>query len=76
MFDCENKPNVDFKESEFKKGDVIVRIDGFVRYTVVESDPSSPTYKLEFRYGSGEMGCSELDKEYVDEEYVRIDHET
>jgi len=61
------------RDGEFKVGDVIVRMDGFVRYTVVESDPSSPTYKLEFRHGNGEIGCSELDKEYVDERYVKVD---
>lgn len=61
------------RDGEFKEGDVIVQVGGFLRYRVVESDPDSPAYKLEFRNGSGEIGTSELDKEYIDKDYVRIE---
>lgn len=68
MFDCENKPIVDFKESEFKKGDVIIRINGHIPAEVIGVDEHH--YCVRWMVG----GDSLLWIEDVDKEYVRIDH--
>lgn len=73
MFDCENKPIVDFKESEeseFKKGDVIIRINGHIPAKILRVDEHQ--YYLRWMVG----GDSMLWIDDVDKEYVRIDHET
>jgi hypothetical protein len=60
---------------EFKRGDVIVKIDGNVSYVVTGSFQTALFYELIFPNRNRDVWFkTELDVDYVDSEYVKIDH--
>ena len=61
------------EQCEFKKGDVVVRMDGGDLYSIVRSDPLDKSYGVEFNYAAGEVGRAVRTKEYVDRHYVKVD---
>ena len=64
MFDCENVPIVDFKESEFKKGDVIIPIGGTIPCTILGIDEWHYFVRW-FDAGDSMLWIDDVDREYV-----------
>ena len=58
---------------EFKRGDVIVKIDENISYVVTGSFQTAMWYALIFQH-KDKWYKSELDGDYVDSEYVKVDH--
>ena len=66
---------MNYTMGEFKRGDVIVEIGGNVIHVVTGSFQTALFYELIYPSRAGGVWYkTELDVDYVDAEYVKIDH--